>query len=241
MPPEELYPTKDLRYKICDFLIKRRVERPTLGDLFEIKFQEMEDLLQYAAVDRGDRVLRLKALRKELSVLNLEPSIEDPENTVINIYNLPTEDDFIQAYNENQLLKVQYTSESLDNYELKLKERTLVVNRRLGIVEFKILPSGGVKIILGEKRMTVGRAKGERINLRSQIIQIVHEEEFIYLCDLLDKLYTDEDIYEDMSEDDRLRITKSITDAVIGLNERSNQKFNKPIIENINMGLKWIL
>ena len=249
---ETLYPTKTLKYQICNFLLEKRRREPGIGDPLNIKLQEMIPLLEYASGKDNP----IKTLGKELSLLDKERLNSHEEKTVIDILQVPQSEDFITAFKNNETIKIRCFSENLDEYIVKLKTLTRVAIRNLGLAELVYLPSGGVNIILGDKKMNIGKSKINNFNLSSNIVKLMYSgsvtilgdvfslgdgykrKDFIYFIDLL---YVISEIVDDINEDNQSVVLKSITDAVNDLNERSVQELGYPLFEIQNEGLNWNL
>lgn len=257
MPAETtLYPTKTLRYQICNFLLERRRREPTLGTPLAIKLQEMGPLLEYAAGE--DDIERIEALGNELVLLNKERLGDMLEKTIIDILPPPisSSKDFVVAFKDNKTIEVRCLSKNIEEYIAELKNRTQAAIRNLGLAEITPLPSGGVEIILGDRKMRIGKSKGNNFNLSSNIVKLMYSgsvtvlgatfslqdnyerKEFILFTDLLGVISNIED---DIDEDNQLKILKSIKDAVSNLNERSNEELGRPLFGIENEGLYWAL
>jgi hypothetical protein len=250
MPPEiQLYPTKTLRYQLCNFLLKKKREEPTLGTPLNIKLREMEPLLQYAV---GDRI---KALEHELSILDKERFEGPEEKTVIDIIQAPQSEDFTVAYNNNETIKIRCFTKNIEEYILELKTRTRVAIRNFRLAELVHLHSGGVKIVLGDQEMDIGKTRDGDMDISVNIIKLMYGESISILRRNLSLGldYTRGDLvfYEDLLEifhklddftaDNESKKIKAFKDVAINLNERAMPKFGKPILEKNTEGLKWIL
>jgi len=251
MPPEiQLYPTKTLRYQICDFLLKKKRGEPTLGTPLNIKLQEMEPILQYAV---GDRI---KALEHELSILDKERFGGAEEKTVIDIIQAPQSEDFAVAYKNNETIKIRCYSKNIEEYILELKTRTRVAIRNYGLAELIHLPSGGARIVLGDKEMEIGKSKKDGdMDLSVNIIKLMYGEsisilrnnlslgigytrgDLVFYEDLL-KIFHKLDDFTADNEDKKIR---SFKDVAFNLNERAVEEFGKPILDKNTEGLRWIL
>lgn len=255
MPPEEtLYPEKTLKYRICDFFLKKRRKEPGLGTPLSVKLQEMKSLLEYAIGDSEDK--RIKALEHELSLLDKERLDGPEEKTVIDILQPPQSKDFITAFKNNETIQVRCFSKNIEEYVLELKTRTRVAIRNYGLAELIHLPSGGVKIILGDKEMKVGKSRNNNFNISVNIIKLMFNGSVTILGDVfslednykrkdfilfVDLLYVISEIEDDVDRDNQDKIFKSITDAVSNLNEKSMEELGHPLFEIQNEGLNWNL
>lgn len=249
---QTLYPEKTLKYQICNFFLEKRRREPGIGNPLDIKLHEMIPLLEYASGKDNP----IKTLGNELSVLDHERINSHEEKTVIDILQAPQSEDFFTAFKNNETIKIRCFSENLDEYIKKLKTLTRVAIRHYGLAELKPLPSGGVKIILGDKEMKVGKSKKNNFNLSANIVKLMYSgsvtilgdvfslgdgyerKEFIHFIDLLDPISK---IVDDINEDNQSVVLKSITDAVSDLNDRSVEELGYPLFEIQNEGLNWNL
>jgi len=255
MPAETLlYPTKSLRYQICEFFIDRRRREAGLGGPIRIKLKDLgREVYEYANSDNEDE--RIKAIGDQLYLLNKEWFGDSLEREVINILNLPAPADFLTAFRENKEIEVRCLSKNLEDYVSELKTRTRVAIREKGLVELEQLPSR-INIILGDKEMYVGKSKKNNFNLSINIVQLMYSGSVNILGDVfslsdnyerkdfvlyLDLLRVISHIEDDVNENNQEKILKSIKDAVRDLNKRSMEIFEHPIFEEINEGLSWIL
>jgi len=252
MPPEEtLYPEKTLIYQICKFLSDKKRKITGLGGPLSFKLKEFEGLFEFAKGDNHDK--KIMFFYDALSILNHESFGVDLDRNVINIFNLPDKENFINNFNNNDSIVIEYLTENLDDYVEKLKGRTRVAIRNLGLVELVCLPSGGVNIILGDKKMSIGKSKINNFNLSSSIVKLMYGGSVTILGDI----FSLEDDYKrkefinfiDLSyviskivdNDNQSVVLKSVKDAVSNLNERSIKELGHPLFEIQNEGLNWKL
>ncbi|MCX6705439.1 MAG: hypothetical protein NT162_03860 [Candidatus Woesebacteria bacterium] len=253
MPQEPLYPRKSLRHQICEFFREIRINETGIGTPFEIKLGDMSSLLQYA---QGDD--RLEALRLELYDLDRERFGTSMDRPVISIINLPSSENFATAFQNNNSLEVRCASENIEDYIQKLEERTQAARSHFGLVELNPLSSGGVRIVLGDKTMKVTKSRINGIDLRINIVRLMYGESvalldrdismneyeidgpyergnFVNYEDLLSALRIIEGNEESLS----IITLGSIEDAIIGLNDRSMEKFGRSLFVTNDGGLKW--
>jgi hypothetical protein len=233
MPQEELYPTKELRYKICEFLLNRRIIEVGIGTPLRIKVRDMEFLLEYT--NTADRDERVNALADELISLNSEGFNDSVKRPVIQILDMSILNNLQNAFTRDLILTIRCASKNLEDYITELEQRTIaVVRRESNSVEFEELPNGGVKISLTNKEMKVGKTKNS-FDLRINVVKIVYDEKSITIYDLVDQL-------QELEGGNRSNIQmRSIADTIRGLNKRSNKIFGCPIIEKANNCFSWNL
>ena len=242
------YLNKTLRYKICDFFYNKRIKHLGIGGSFVFRLQEMTSILEYAT--GGDRT---KGLGEELHSLQKERFGDLDDKPVINISNLPPIENFNNAFEMNQPLLVTCSSKNLEDYVKVLKDRTQAAMRHLGLVELVPLPSGGVKIVLGDKEMKINKSKRDNLNLCIAIVKLMYGESVkvyddnISLVnyerkDFVEYFHLTGSIGEILGEEiDEDTMRKSIYDAIRHLNKRSMKIFESPLFEIKNEGLNWVL
>lgn len=255
MPTEQtLYPEKTLIYQICKFLSDKKRKITGLGGPLSFKLKEFEGFFEVAKGATNEE--KIMSLYNALSILNHESFGPALDRNVITILNMPNKENFINSFNNNDSIVIKYLSEDIDDYEEELKTRTQVAIRNLGLAEIIPLPSGGVKIILGNKKMNIGKSKINNFNLSANIVKLMYSgsvtvlgdvfslgdgyerKEFIHFIDLLDVISK---IVDDINEDNQSVVLKSITDAVSDLNKRSVKELGYHLFEIQNEGLNWNL
>jgi hypothetical protein len=251
MPPERfLYPTKDLRYKICEFLIDKRIKTPGLGNILKIKGEEIRDLLEFAITSNGNT--REDVFIEEL--IHIEDEVFNDTKLLI-IENKEVLNNFDQWIRGGSVLKVRCDSKMLENYISELKNRTRVALRNLGLAEIKPLPSGGIEVILGDKEMKVHMTKKHDFNLYITIIQLTSGAVITMNGNerILEKNYKKGDhiSYNQLLEilrsiegnenTDESKINdKSIKDAIRYINSRAETELGISLLEKDKTGLKWV-
>ena len=240
--PNPTYETKNLRYKICEFLIEKKREQDTIGRPLIIGLKELEDLLQYAVstkvvgAKKGDRILDLAA---ELGKLNNERFGDNLEKSPLQIVNVEIlEGDFVSNFEENEDIEIKCLTKNLEEYMYLLREATGRAKQAENQIRASDLPNGGVLIIVADKSMKIGGGRGEAI--RANIVRLMLGEgvrppnrrknisipsyqkgDIVAFSDLVDLL---EDIGDNASN---LDITdRTIRDAVRGINERAEEPKN---------------
>ena len=253
MSPEiqPLYPTKSLRYEICKFIFNRRLDEPSLGGPLLIKFQEMRGLLDYAVGHNKSE--KMEAFAEELLSLNEEVFGDSMKRPVIKILDLKVLNKLPIAFENNLVLRVQCLSKNIGDYISELETRPQAARRYYGLVELESLPNSGVKVVLGDKEMQVTKSKINNVNLYISLVKLMYGKpgedvllndykrtDHVSFSNLVDAILEIGGIDED-NQENRLKIEKSIKDAVIYLNKKSKKKFGSFLFEEKDDGLIWIL
>lgn len=253
MTTKEIYPTKTLRYKICEFFLNKRIDSPGLGVPLNINLVDMRYLLDYATGSNDEKIIKLWI---ELNELNKEAFGADMERNVIDIFHFPdNNEEFITIFKNGSILQVRCLSKNIEDYMTELKERTQAARRHYGLVELIPL-SGGVKIVLGDKEMSIGKSKNNDIDLHINIVKLLYgdsvnlpdgditlEEDYkrgdlVVLDDLVNILQMIEGTDGDNNPTSD---NKAVYDAVRNLNTRSVTFFGRPLF-NLDRGIvNWIL
>ena len=255
------YPTKDLRYKICEFFEELQVDSTGLGPQLHVSLVDMESLLEFAV--GSDEDAKIEALWSELLALNEERFGDAMNRPVISIINLPVPEDledFHTNFISGGILDVRCSSKNLEDYMTELKIRTLAAiqaQRYGGRLGLERLPDGRVKIIFGEKEMTVNKTKklvfdlrismvllmfGETIDLtddRSVSITDYNKGDHITYNKLLSPLRIIEGV-ERMDDPSSIDL-KSIKDAARGIRNASLKKLGLSIFDTNDEGMKLVL
>ena len=243
--PIPSYERKKLRFQICEFLIKKKQEDDKLGQPLTIKPKEMENLLQYAVSTQREG--RINDLCRELGVLNDEFK-NSPSKSPLKIINVDMiEEDFVLKFEANEEdLVIECSTENLENYIKEAKEATVRAERAQNKIRIEDIQNGGVRVISGDKSMEVGGGRGGRIRAniiklmagqhielphrprQSNIISISRQDGFSYdMGDNVSFSKMFEILKEIENEDENSKMTsRSVSDAVRGLKERSEQEEN---------------
>lgn len=253
---ETLYPTKSLRFQICDFFCKLRRNKAGISTPLRVNLHDMEELLQYHVIDDGndDKII---ALGRELVSLNNERFGDAMDRPVISITNLPSPEDFLRAYSRDEVLDVRCSTENIEAYMSKLKERTRVAEqiRQYGDgVRLDRLSNGRVAIVLGDKKMKVNKTKKHKIDVLVIIVQLMYGESVdppgvsidsyergynVSYDDLLRYLHR---IEGNEDENDQSNIdSDTVKDAVSYLDKRSMKIFSCSLFRTNNDSLSWVL
>ena len=144
---------KQPMYKLCDFLMIKRTSREGRGLMTTISFPlvEFNALFDYIEGSNEEKINEIKSI---LVVLDDDTVIIDgAEQKIITILNPDILNSFLESYQNNELLKIRYTSENVEAYQSKLRKRTEALERKLGGILVETTSSGGALISVGAKVM----------------------------------------------------------------------------------------
>jgi len=164
-----MYPRKTLRYEICQFLLAKKREDDTIGRPLVIRLSEMEELLQYAVSSKRDN--RIDDLAIELNKLNDERFGDKGRRVPLEIENMEIFKDFASNFEANEYLMVQCSSKDLEDYIETLKEATSKAERAANILKIEDIQNGGVRIISGNKSMSIRGGRG--LHLQANIVKLM--------------------------------------------------------------------
>jgi hypothetical protein len=141
-------------YTLLDFLLRKRTSRAGMGLNTTISFPlgEFNALFEYMnGSDEEEKVNNVKTILKTLSDDSV--IIDGIAQQIITILNPDILNSFLESYQNNESIKIRYTSENVEAYQSELRKRTEALKRRRGGISVETTSSGGALISVGAKVM----------------------------------------------------------------------------------------